>query len=102
MEFKEGHYYKIDGGNGNNYIMKYSYCEDVHNILTKLNYYYMIYYSKVDYVFYITDSYIIHDSGLIIEEIFIEDFVYLLPDNNSDKINYLRKDKIKSLLYEKR
>ena len=99
MEFKESHYYKIDGGsNGYNYIIKYSYFEDVHNILTKLHYYYMIYYSNVDYIFYLTDSYIIRDSVSIIEEIDIEVFVYLLPNNNPDKIAFIRKKKIKLLI----
>lgn len=96
MILEEGAYYKFDYI-GNTFIVKIKKFKESgslsNRVYNDLNFYIcnnIYYYTNINYIPY--------KASIIYEKIDIKEILHLLPDDNLDKINYIRKQRIKSLL----
>lgn len=98
-KLKIGSYYKVLLHSKNNFYyfrfekalngLIYSYGYAISSIRNNMMYYTNKHFSDEQFIIFYK-----------VEEILIEDIIEYLPDDNKEKISYLRKNKIKTLLDE--
>lgn len=93
-QFISGHYYKLSFYNEVCYYFQFNYIED-----STIFSYFEIEDNEYTDNKWLLESHYVEDDVYIYTEISIEEIIDLLPDSNINKINYLRKQRIKKLLF---